>query len=134
MTDQSAVQSTTGPWEWQYVDPPGASHITVNTLKGPDILCRFWGDTPPSEHAMLIARAPATAAERDKLVKVNEMLVKALEWFDSHADSISSDLHSAHKGRCEQAAEWMREDDRDFRSDFRKAVKEARAVLDEARK
>ena len=43
-----------------------------------------WDDAKRSRmrnHARLIAAAPATAAERDRLVVVNEGLVKALEFF-----------------------------------------------------
>ena len=74
MTDQPAAQPT--PWEWVRVEDAGC--VTEWTLEGPDVLCRFWHDKPPSDHALLLAAAPNTAAERDRLVKVNERLAGAL--------------------------------------------------------
>ena len=56
-------------------------------------------------------------------------LTGALKWFDLHADSLAADLRSAHHSRGEGGSQWMAEDDRDFRADFRKAIEIVRAAL-----
>ena len=43
-------------WTWERVE--GDQLITEHTLNGPDVLCRYWGDNPPTEHALLLAAAP----------------------------------------------------------------------------
>lgn len=45
-------------------------------------------------------------------------LVEAAQWIAEHRRSIEMDVASAHSGRGNGASEWMREDDRDFRSDL----------------
>ena len=45
----------TDPWIWEKVEGPNL--VTEHTLKGPDVLCRYWYDNPPSDHAHLIAAA-----------------------------------------------------------------------------
>lgn len=51
---------TQGPWKWEKVVGPisGPQTVTEWTLKGPDVLCRFWYDRPPGFDALLIAAAP----------------------------------------------------------------------------
>ena len=56
-------------------------------------------------------------------------LAGALEWFELHADSLAADLRSAHYSRGEGGSQWMANDDRELRADFRKAIERARAVL-----
>ncbi len=68
-------------------------------------------------------------SERDRLKVANAELASALKWFDLHADSLAADLRSAHRSRGEGGSQWMAEDDRDFRADFRKAIETARAAL-----
>ncbi len=43
-------------WKWETVQ--GNHLVTEHTLKGPDVLCRYWYDEPPSKDARLIAAAP----------------------------------------------------------------------------
>ena len=43
------------PWQWETVKDTGA--ITCHTLKGPDVLCRYWNDNEPSFNARLIEKA-----------------------------------------------------------------------------
>ena len=47
---------TPGPWLWETVEGD-QSMITESSLKGPDVLCRYWYDDPPSADALLIAAA-----------------------------------------------------------------------------
>jgi len=47
---------TPAPWTWEKV--VGDGKVTEFTLNGPDVLCRFWWDKPPSADARLIANAP----------------------------------------------------------------------------
>lgn len=56
-------------------------------------------------------------------------LAGALKWFDLHADSLAADLRSAHHSRGEGGSQWMADDDRELRADFRKAVEHARTTL-----
>ncbi len=51
MTKQKAE-----PWKWEKVE--GDMSVTEWTLKGPDVLCRYWYDKPPSQDAKLLAVAP----------------------------------------------------------------------------
>ncbi len=53
----------------------------------------------------------------------------ALEAYQKIAKSISADLVTAHNARADQAAEWMREDDRDLRRDFYAATDGGKAAL-----
>ena len=46
---------TPGPWTWERVADAGA--VTEWSLKGPDVLCRYWRDAKPRD-ASLIAAAP----------------------------------------------------------------------------
>ena len=56
-------------------------------------------------------------------------LAGALKWFDLHADSLSADLRSAHHSRGEGGSQWMVDDDRELRADFREAIEHARTAL-----
>lgn len=47
---------TPGPWKWERVADDGC--VVEFTLRGPDALCRYWYDNPPSADARLIAAAP----------------------------------------------------------------------------
>lgn len=48
---------TSAPWIWERVEEPGC--IPVTTLRGPDVLCRFWDiGVDGSRDANLIAAAP----------------------------------------------------------------------------
>ncbi len=67
--------------------------------------------------------------DMDRLKATNAALAKALEWFDLHANSLAADLSSAHRSRGEGGSQWMAEDDRDFRADFRKAIEKTRTTL-----
>lgn len=42
-------------WTWEEVKAEGC--VTVHTLNGPNVLCRYWGDSKPSD-ANLILAAP----------------------------------------------------------------------------
>lgn len=42
---------------WRWVKVEGTSLVTEWTLEGPDVLCRFWYDKPPSLDARTIAAA-----------------------------------------------------------------------------
>ena len=55
MTNFAHTPGTPGPWVWQVVR--GEQLVTEHSLKGPDVLCRFWGDKPLSADALLIAHA-----------------------------------------------------------------------------
>ncbi|HEB13384.1 MAG TPA: hypothetical protein ENI13_00205 [candidate division CPR3 bacterium] len=56
-------------------------------------------------------------------------LAGALKWFDIHADSLAADLRSAHHSRGEGGSQWMADDDRELRANFRKAIECTRTVL-----
>lgn len=43
-------------WTWERVADAGS--VVEFTLNGPDVLCRYWYDRPPSKDARLIAAAP----------------------------------------------------------------------------
>jgi hypothetical protein len=43
-------------WKWERVAEPQT--VPEFTLNGPDVLCRYWFDKPPSDDALLIAAAP----------------------------------------------------------------------------
>ncbi len=47
---------TPGPWHWEKVQQEGC--VDESTLVGPDVLCRYWYDKPPTADASLIATAP----------------------------------------------------------------------------
>ncbi len=91
MTDQPAAEPTPGDWLIQGNPrdgfPPDIIAKTERGQLGIDIVARLLSHVPqfngtPEElwaNARLLASAKATAAERDRLVKVNEGLVKALE-------------------------------------------------------
>ena len=85
MTDQPAAEPT--PDRWFVRECPHA-YGDIEVVLGDDFTIYIplkaidWNDAKRwrmKNHAKLIAAAPATAAERDRLVKVNEGLVKALE-------------------------------------------------------
>jgi len=52
--------ATPGPWKWEVVI--AEQSVTEHTLKGPDVLCRYWYDRPPSGDGELIAHAPEDIA------------------------------------------------------------------------
>ncbi len=57
MTDRAATP-TPGPWTWErLVEDDGLPRVAEFTLKGPDVLCRYWHDSPPSADALTIAAA-----------------------------------------------------------------------------
>ena len=60
--------------------------------------------------------------ERERLWSAGQRLV-------AMSEGILSDLSSAHSARANVASEWMREDDRDQRRDFREIVSTFRAAL-----
>ena len=47
---------TPGPWKWVRVAKDQC--VPEFTLRGPNVLCRYWYDKPPSGDAHLIAAAP----------------------------------------------------------------------------
>ncbi len=50
---------TPGPWQWErLIETDNRPRVAEFTLKGPDVLCRYWYDNPPSIDARLIAAAP----------------------------------------------------------------------------
>jgi hypothetical protein len=69
-------------------------------------------------------------AERDRLaVKVAKMR-EALEAFSPNMmNQVQADVRSCHQMRGPGASSAMRDDDRDLRTDLRKAVEKARAAL-----
>ncbi len=104
----------------QYAAPPPGPQFTISDdriygealLGGYSLIARVYGDP---ELAAIFAAAPATAAERDRLVVMNTMLAEVLE---NTADALEGMLaHGAGPYRQK-----------------RKVLAEARAVLSEARK
>ena len=64
---------TPGPWEWEKVEGgPDELVVTEWTLKGPDALCRYWYDNPPTQDAKLIAAAPDLLTALEELVDWRE--------------------------------------------------------------
>lgn len=128
MTDQPVAAPTPGPWYWESVKNPG--FIPEHTLVGPDVLCRYWHDKPPSADALLIAAAPDTAAERDRLLVKNAGLVKALEGIP-----LSEESCHGRGGRyfCPHCGEYG-ENPHAIHHNNGCFVPTIRAVLDEARK
>lgn len=57
-----------------------------------------------------------------------QKLIEALRPFVQMERSIAADLHTAHN-RGDAASDWMREDDRDLRKDWREACSHAREIL-----
>jgi hypothetical protein len=55
---------TPGPWVWEVVKDTGL--VPEWTLIGPDVLCRYWYDNPPSADARLIAAAPTMLAALER--------------------------------------------------------------------
>lgn len=58
---------TPGPWKWHRVQAPQS--VTEYTLKGPDVLCRYWHDISQSHDALLIAAAPDLLEALESLLK-----------------------------------------------------------------
>ena len=101
MTDQPAAAPTPGPWEWDAGDigqDYPASYCDV-FVDGGNLIIAQVNDRFSREighaNARLIAAAPDTAAERDRLKVKNEGLVKALESVEGQFDS------TAHRYGCE---------------------------------
>ncbi len=126
MTDQSAAQPT--PWYWESVKDPG--YIHEHTLEGPDVLCRYWHDIPPSADALLIAAAPETAAERDRLAASNERLVNALQGVPLSQESCWGRSEARHY--CPDCGEYG-ETPLAIRHNDDCCVPAIRAALDQAR-
>ena len=80
---------TRGPWVWEAVQ--GAQCITEHTLKGPNVLCRYWYDKPPSADAKLIASVGTAATTAEDMgydgQKVIEELPRLLEVLKFYRDS-----------------------------------------------
>lgn len=108
-----------------YTDKPACAWVMIHRCKvlGPikieygsgEKLAEVW-NTRAEDHLMI---------EKDAEI---ERLRVALETLVSMEGGIYSDVSSAHNGRI-GAAEWMREEDRDFRADLRNAFGAARAAL-----
>lgn len=70
MIDITTLSTPKGPWVWEREANPGA--VAVHTLKGPDILCRWWeagafhSEGPPLDAAS-IAAFPELIAEVQRL-------------------------------------------------------------------
>jgi hypothetical protein len=72
------TQHTPGPWTLGPVEPAEISKghwITHGSYKG---VIGILGGSPSEANAALIAAAPETAAERDRLRQVNEVMLEAL--------------------------------------------------------
>lgn len=78
------------------------------------------GGTPQARRVLI--PLDALAAAREVLGKLDRM-----------GKSIASDLRNTHRGRADAASEWMRDDDRDLRSEFTALLTAARAHLPQAR-
>ena len=73
------TQHTPGPWTLGPVEPAEISKghwITHGSYKG---VIGILGGSPSEANAALIAAAPETAAERDRLRQVNEVMLNALK-------------------------------------------------------
>ncbi|KKK99095.1 hypothetical protein LCGC14_2636170, partial [marine sediment metagenome] len=90
------------------------------------------------EDKLVVERAMVTMhkAAEDRAVYFSEAakareveLAGALEWVNIHADSLAADLRSAHHSRGEGGSQWMADDDRELRANFRKAIECTRTVL-----
>ena len=86
MTDQPHAEPT--PWTALPYDSDWECARVVDPLHG---ICDVFGDPETATaRAKLFAAAPETAAERDRLVEVNERLVvalrKAILWTDEEHD------------------------------------------------
>ena len=66
---------TPGPWTWESVQ--AEQSVTEHSLSGPDVLCRYWHDKPPSPDACLIAAAPTLLEALEALL--SDMAVNTLE-------------------------------------------------------
>lgn len=73
-----------------------------------------------------IRAADLRQAEQEEEI---ERLREAVDWFVRNGDHLETDIKSAHLSRGCGASDWMREDDRDFRSDLKCALDKARTAL-----
>ena len=67
---------TPGPWPWRVHEAHYTDLISVRFEDG-TVICQMW-EPNAKEHASLIAAAPDTAAERDRLKAINADLMAAL--------------------------------------------------------
>ena len=106
---------TPGPW---VAHPPGTRNRTgasVDTLAGavPVASCRVYPSTYEARavayaNARLIAAAPETAAERDRLRKVNAELLEALRLISGLCDDEPADIKARGLSRCCRINEFAR--------------------------
>lgn len=80
-----------GPWEWRRVADAGC--VVEYTLHGPDVLCRYWYDKPPSAHARLIAAA------RD-LLEAAQLLEAAEDNRDDDCEECGGEGEPEACGKC----------------------------------
>ena len=96
---------TPGPWEIknQNLVAEGGNCVLAN-------LHMWQGDAPDEgkANARLIAAAPETAAERDRLRKVNAELLKALRLISGLCDDEPADIKARGLSRCCRINEFAR--------------------------
>ena len=101
----------------RYVDEIGVSQQHIDT---------DWARATNAAGALRQAAA-ALRAQRDRI----DALEAGLAEFVRLGKSVSADIQTAHQNRGNGASEWMIEDDRDLRRDFRAALKVAATLTGE---
>ena len=95
-------QHTPGPWTLGPIEPAEISRghwITHGSYKG---VIGILGGSPSEANAALIAAAPETAAERDRLRQVNEVMLEALQGVIGYLGE-----GSEHPDPCSTNPTWL---------------------------
>ena len=74
------TQATHTPGPWTYTRNPENTRFVIDSEPGRALAVTAGFECDNEANARLIAAAPETAAERDRLKEINAELLEALEW------------------------------------------------------